>query len=90
MLTLDDRLEFRVPKELKSRIERAAALTGQTVSAFVAASALAKAEEVFERETQTELTEKDARRFLEILTADAEPNERMRDAARRFKEWDRG
>jgi len=90
MVTLDDRLEFRVPKAMKRRIEKAAALTGQTVSAFVAASALAKAAEVFEQQTRTELTESDARRFLEILTADVEPNERMRAAARRFKEWDRG
>ncbi|MDP2345046.1 MAG: DUF1778 domain-containing protein [Deltaproteobacteria bacterium] len=90
MVTLDDRIEFRLPKAVKTRIEAAATLSGQTVSAFVTASAVAKADELLSRQTLTELTEQDARRFLEILEADAEPNARMRAAAARLKDLDRG
>lgn len=90
MVTLDDRIEFRLPKAVKTRIEAAATLSGQTISAFVTASAVAKAEELLARQTRTDLTERDARRFLEILEGDGEPNERMRAAAERLKDLDRG
>jgi len=39
-------------------------------------------------EFTTPLSLRDARRFVEILNADVEPNDRMTAAAARFKAWD--
>jgi hypothetical protein len=47
------------------------------------------AAEAVEREALTNLTQRDARRLMEILDDDTPPNEQLVAAAARFKTWER-
>lgn len=80
------RLNFRLPSDIKSVIEQAAAATGQSVSDF-AISTLAKiAREVVREEQVTELTNRDRDRFLALLDdRQMKPNAALRKAAARYK-----
>jgi len=79
------RLDFRLSADLKLLIERAASLMGQTVTEY-AVSRLAQTarQDVQEHEVRV-LSDRDREAFLAMLASDAEPNEAMRRAARRYK-----
>lgn len=80
------RLDFRLSPEHKELIERAARIDGQTVSSFVVATLLRAAREALERSSVTTLSERDAKTFLRMLDADAEPNKALKAAAARYKQ----
>lgn len=79
------RLDFRLSPDHKSLIERAAQAMGQTVSSFATSVLLRASEEIIERETHRVLSERDAELFMELLSADAEPNEALKAAAEKYK-----
>jgi uncharacterized protein (DUF1778 family) len=81
-------MAFRLNGQHKRLIEKAAALNGQTLSDFAAATLLDKARQVLQAENYRALSGRDARRFLELLSGDVEPNEALRQAARRYKRGD--
>lgn len=66
-----ERLVARVSPDDKRTIERAAALSGQSVASFVIAHARDAAEKTLERHDRIRLNAEDSRRFVEGLLAPA-------------------
>lgn len=83
---LDARLDFRLSSELKDLIAEAAVLTGQSLSDFAVSTLAETARQIVAQHRTTVLTNRDRDAFLAILDADQEPNEALRDAAKRYKE----
>lgn len=79
-----ERLEVRVSREHKQLLERAAAVTGQGLSAFAVSNLVERAREVLDQHERTTLTLRDRGRFLEILE-ESEPTEALRTAVRRHR-----
>lgn len=79
------RLDFRLAREQKALIERAAGLLGQTVSQFAIATLVHSAHETIQHAAQTELTSRDRDRFLSMLASDAAPNAALKSAAKRYR-----
>ena len=80
------RLETRVTAEQKSLVERAAALSGQTVTDFVLASVQSAARKAIEEHQRFELSTRDSELFVKSLLEPAPVNERLRDTVRRYRE----
>jgi uncharacterized protein (DUF1778 family) len=80
-----DQIDFRLSPQQKELLEQAAATTGQSLTDFATTTLLEKAREVLRLEHALRLSERDARRFLELLDADTEPNEALTNAARRYR-----
>jgi uncharacterized protein (DUF1778 family) len=81
-----ERVEARVTAEQKVVLERAAALQGSTLSAFVISSAEAAAEETIRRHEVMTLSARDGEAFVRALLDPPAPNENLRDAARRHRD----
>lgn len=79
------RLGLRLSDEHKARIERAAAMTGQTVNSYATAELLRRADEILEKEEVRRLSDRDRDIFLALLDADQEPNEALKAAAEEYK-----
>lgn len=85
-ITKTERLDFRVPADMKEKIERAATIRGQTVSGFVLGVVDTQAREVIREADETILSNRDRDRFLALLDdIDAEPNAALLRAARRYQ-----
>lgn len=78
----DARMDFRLRPDLKHRIEKAARISGRTVTDFAVAALIATADEVLERSRIVELSDRDRDLFLSILDKKAEPNKQLLRAAR--------
>lgn len=81
-----DRMHLRLDAKTKRKLERAAAYEETTVSDFVMANALAAAERVIDSHEKITLSAKDWEVFYDALVNPPEPNERLRQAARRYRE----
>ncbi len=81
-----DRVHLHLNADTKGRLERAAAYAGTTVSDFVLTSAVAAAEHVIESHENITLSSKDWDLFYEALINPPEPNEKLKEAARRYRE----
>lgn len=83
----DSRLNFRLAREVKERVVRAAALTGRDLTEFAVAALNEKASEVIEQYDHLLLESSDYQYFLVALSDkdDARPSQRSRDAAKRYK-----
>jgi uncharacterized protein (DUF1778 family) len=68
----------------REMIEQAAAQSGHSLDDFAVTTLVEKAREVLQSGSMRVLSERDARRFLELLDADVEPNEAQRAAANRY------
>ena len=79
------RLNFRVPQAAKEIIERAALASGLTITDFAISALLQSAHETLERQAQRRLSDRDRDLFLAMLDRDTQPNEALKNAARRFK-----
>ena len=79
-------MNFRLPQEVKNRIEEAAIVSGVTITDFAIASLLERAQEVLDRHTQRILSDRDRDVFLALLAEDAEPNDALKQAAERYKQ----
>jgi uncharacterized protein (DUF1778 family) len=79
------RIHFRLPQEAKEVIERAALVSGLTVTDFATTALLQSAHETVERQAQRQLSDRDL--FLKMLDEDIEPNEALKQAARRYKRY---
>ncbi len=78
------RLEFRLSREQKELIERAASALGQTVSDFATSILVVRAERALQEASETRLSHRDRDVFLAMLD-DAEPNEALRKAGERYR-----
>ena len=81
-----DRMHLRLDARTKRKLERAAAYEETTVSDFVLAKALAAAERVIDAHERITLSAKDWDVFYDALINPPEPNETLREAARRYRE----
>ncbi|MBO0799331.1 MAG: DUF1778 domain-containing protein [Blastocatellia bacterium] len=76
------RLEMRINFQAKSLIERAATLTGQTVTDFAVSNLLQLAVQTIERHQRLEMTDRDRDRFLAALDRPPKPLSELERAAR--------
>lgn len=79
--TKSTRFELRAEPERAAQITAAAAVTHQSVSAFVLDAAAAHAREVLDQSAATELDDQHFDRVLQALDAPYEPNAALQRAA---------
>ena len=82
----EERLDVRLRKDAKQLIADAAALTHQSVSEFVVSAALERSREVIERSNAFLLSQQEAFRFLDALANPPSPNDKLRNAAERYRQ----
>lgn len=82
----DARMNFRLSRAVKERIERAASLTGQSLSDFAASALARSADDVLERHHLMTLADEDRDFFLSLLDGDEEPGEKAKEAAARYRQ----
>lgn len=81
-----ERLEARITPEQKAVFLRAAQLQGRTLTDFVIASLHEAAVRTIEEMQMIRLSSEDSRVFAEALLNPPSPNEKLREAARRYLE----
>jgi uncharacterized protein (DUF1778 family) len=79
------RLNFRLPAEIKKRVERAAMASGMTVTDFAVSALTTSADEVLDRLSQRKLSDRDRDIFLTMIENPPKPNEALRRAAQTYK-----
>ena len=79
------RLNFRLPPEIKEKIESAAIVSGVTVTDFAIKALANTAQEVLEKHHTTILSDRDRDIFLAMLEDDSEPNEALKNAVEEYK-----
>jgi uncharacterized protein (DUF1778 family) len=84
-----DRMHFRLAPEIKERVTRAAAITGQGLTDFAIAALSERADEVLERHESVLLNRKDYHFFLTSLDNVHKPSRRSRTAAARYRRGSR-
>lgn len=77
----DARLEARVTVEQKAQLQKAAELSGRSLSDFVVASAQENARRVLQQHEAIHLGRKGQIAFVSALLAPGKPNARLRKAA---------
>lgn len=80
-----DRLEARIPPELKALLVRAASIEGRSLTDFVVTSASAAARRTIREAEVLELSAHDQLAFAESLTSPPAANEALHAAARRYR-----
>jgi uncharacterized protein (DUF1778 family) len=81
-----DRMHLRLDARTKRTLERAAAYAETSVTDFVLANAVAAAERVIESHEKITLSTRDWEAFYDALINPPEPNEKLKEAARRYRE----
>jgi uncharacterized protein (DUF1778 family) len=81
-----ERLEARITSAQKDILQRAAEIEGRSLTDFVVSSAQAAAKRIIHEHESLQLSEKDRRRFIAALLNPPAPNEKLRKAARRYKQ----
>lgn len=88
MATLDQtisRLNFRLPLELKEKIEQAALVSGVTVTDFAINVLASSADEVLDKHQNRTLSNRDRDLFLAMIENPPEPNEALKKAVQNYK-----
>ena len=80
------RLEARVSAAQKTLLQRAAALSGRTLSEFVVASAQEAANKVIQEHAAIQLSRTEQVAFVSALLKPPKPSARLRRAAAAFRE----
>ncbi len=80
------RVDFRLDREHKALIERAAAYRGETVSGYAISTLVREAQRVVREHEITTLSDTDRDRFLELLAQPAEATDASKRAARRHRD----
>jgi uncharacterized protein (DUF1778 family) len=81
-----ERMHLRLDTAAKRKLARAAAYQNASVSDFVLVHAVAAAERVIEAHEKVTLSEADWDVFYEALVNPPEPNEKLKEAVRRYRE----
>lgn len=79
------RLNFRLPLEIKERIENAALVSGVSVTDFAITALANTADEVLEKQQRRVLSNADRDIFLEMLENPPQPNEALKSAVKGYK-----
>lgn len=80
------RFSFRLPSEIKSRVEDAALASGLTVSDFAINVLLSSADEVLDKHEERRLSGRDRDAFLSMLDDDSSPTDSMINAVREYRD----
>ncbi len=78
-------MNFRLPPEIKERIENAAMISGVTVTDFAISVLANSAEEVLEKHQTRTISDRDRDIFLNMLENPPEPNEALKKAVKNYK-----
>ena len=89
MSAKSDRVEARVSPEQRDRIGRAAAFTGESMSAFIVSAAVERADEVIAEQFSTVVPSDYFDQLLVALDEAAEPSPRLAIAAKRARHQSR-
>jgi uncharacterized protein (DUF1778 family) len=81
----DDKLQIRIDKSTKVKIERAASFANKTISDFVLENIVPIAEKVIAEHTTTKLTERDWDKLMAALESPPAANAALKRAAKRDK-----
>ncbi len=81
-----DRMHLRMDARAKRTLERAAAYAETSVSDFVLANAVAAAERIIDSHEKVTLSARDWDVFYDALINPPEPNEKLKEAARRYRQ----
>ena len=84
MATKSERLEMRLTREQKDLIERAARIKGLDVTSFAVPTVLEAAQVVVGQQSMTVLSDRDFKKFLQILDAEEEPAPKLKAAVKRL------
>ena len=82
----DTGMSLCMSRESKTRIECAAAVSGQSVSAFAASTLARAADDILERHNTIILGDEERDFFLALLDEDEEPSEEAEAAAARYNQ----
>ena len=82
---VDARINVRLRSDIKERIERAAVISGKSLTDFAITTLAKTAEEVLEKHQETALSDRDRDIFLKMLSENAIPNAKLRRAAKTHK-----
>jgi uncharacterized protein (DUF1778 family) len=89
MATINARIDFRLSREQKEEIERAASAQNRSLTDFATAILTEAARRVLadqDRNAHVQLSNRDRDRFLAVLDANAAPNPALQAAARRHRQ----
>jgi len=81
----EDRIDARLPAETKQLIERAAVITGVTLSDFVISRAYEAAAAIVREHDTWVLSRRDSKAFVDALHNPSEPNKALKAAAARCR-----
>jgi uncharacterized protein (DUF1778 family) len=81
-----ERLEARITSAQKEMLQRAAEIEGRSLTDFVVSSAQATAKRVIQEHEILVLSARDREVFVSALLNPRAPNEKLRQAARRYKQ----
>ena len=76
------RLEARISENQKQTLQKAATLSGQSLTDFLINSALENARNIIEQDRVLELSSRDCEKFVSALLKDAEPSEKLKQTVR--------
>ena len=79
------RFNFRLPAEIKERIEKAALVSGLTVTDFAINVLDNSAGEVLEKHAHRKLSDRDRDIFLEMLENPPKPNKALLNAVKEYR-----
>ncbi len=79
------RITARVSENVRVTLEQAAELLGATVNQFVVQTAYQEAQRILERESVIRLSQKNARKVLELLDSPPKTNKALQEAVKAFK-----
>lgn len=79
------RLNFRLPTEIKKRVENAALVSGITVTDFAISALANSADEVLEKHQSRKLSNSNRDLFLAMLENPPEPNAVLLKAVKNYK-----
>lgn len=81
-----ERLEARINAETKALCLQAASIQGRNLTDFIVGSALESALRVIHQYHVIELSQRDQLAFVESLLHPPKPNQRLKQAARRYEQ----
>ena len=81
-----ERMNFRLNKEIKDRVVQAATITGQALTDFAVCAISERADEILARHNKIMLDKEEYNFFLQVLSEDREPSERSQAAAARYRQ----
>lgn len=79
------RLNFRLPTEIKERIENAALVSGVTVTDFAITALAERSEEVLEKHQMRKLSDRDRNIFLNLIENPPKPNDKLKKAVKEYR-----